>query len=136
MYATNATGPAAFTEAGGLFAKASCRRRLTHEPDPAAMPPGPAPLGHLGHALRSDRRRGVRFERPDVPIAAGSLHHLLARSAETGLSQPGKQEDDMMNWNDMGAGMGWGMGFGWLFGLLILVLLVLAIAALIKYLRK
>jgi hypothetical protein len=28
------------------------------------------------------------------------------------------------------------MGFGWLFGLLILVLLVLAIAALIKYLRK
>ena len=42
----------------------------------------------------------------------------------------------MMNWNDMGAGMGWGMGFGWLFGLLILVLPVLAIAALIKYLRK
>ena len=42
----------------------------------------------------------------------------------------------MMNWNDMGTGMGWGMGFGWLFGLLILVLPVLAIAALIKYLRK
>ena len=41
-----------------------------------------------------------------------------------------------MNWNDMGAGMSWGMGFGWLFGLLILVLPVLAIAALIKYLRK
>ena len=37
---------------------------------------------------------------------------------------------------DMGPGMGFGMGFGWLFGLLILVLLVLAIAALIKYLRK
>ena len=42
----------------------------------------------------------------------------------------------MMNWNDMGPGMGFGMGFGWLFGLLILELLVLAIAALIKYLRK
>ncbi len=38
----------------------------------------------------------------------------------------------MMNWNEMSSGM----GFGWLFGLLILVLLVLAIAALIKYLRK
>jgi hypothetical protein len=46
------------------------------------------------------------------------------------------QEDEMMNWNDMGPGMSFGMGFGWLFGLLILVLLVLAIAALIKYLRK
>jgi hypothetical protein len=46
------------------------------------------------------------------------------------------QEDEMMNWNDMGSGMGFGMGFGGLFGLLILVLLVLAIAALIKYLRK
>lgn len=42
----------------------------------------------------------------------------------------------MMNWNDMGPGMGFGIGFGWLFGLLSLVLLVLAIAALIKYLRK
>ncbi|WP_255331081.1 hypothetical protein [Paracoccus albicereus] len=42
----------------------------------------------------------------------------------------------MMNWNDMGPGMGFRMGLGWLFGLLILVLLVLAIAALIKYLRK
>ncbi len=49
---------------------------------------------------------------------------------------PEKQEDDIMNWNDVGHGMGFGMGFGWLFGLLILVLLVLAIAALIKYLRK
>ena len=38
----------------------------------------------------------------------------------------------MMNWNDMGSGM----GFDWLFGLLILVLVVLAIAALVKYLRK
>ena len=38
----------------------------------------------------------------------------------------------MMNWSDMSQGM----GFGWLFGLLILVLVVLAIAALIKYLRK
>ena len=38
----------------------------------------------------------------------------------------------MMNWNDTGPGM----GFGWLFGLLILALVVLAIAALIKYLRK
>jgi hypothetical protein len=28
------------------------------------------------------------------------------------------------------------MGFGWLFGLLILALVVLAIAALVKYLRK
>jgi hypothetical protein len=37
-----------------------------------------------------------------------------------------------MNWNDTGHGM----GFGWLSGLLILVLVVLAIAALIKYLRK
>lgn len=31
---------------------------------------------------------------------------------------------------------GTGMGFGWLFGLLILVFVVLAIAALVKYLRK
>jgi len=31
---------------------------------------------------------------------------------------------------------GYGMGFGGLFGLLILVLVVLAIAALVKYLRK
>ena len=38
----------------------------------------------------------------------------------------------MMN----GIGMGFGMGFGWLFGLLILVLVILAIAALVKYLRK
>jgi len=50
--------------------------------------------------------------------------------------QQENQEDEMMNWNDMGPGMGFGMGLGWLFGLLILVLLVLAIAALIKYLRK
>lgn len=42
----------------------------------------------------------------------------------------------MMNWNEMGPGMVFGMGFGWLFGLLVLTLLVLAIAALIKYLRK
>lgn len=46
------------------------------------------------------------------------------------------REDEKMNWNDMGSGMGFGMGFGWLFGLLILVLVVLAIAALVKYLRK
>jgi len=38
----------------------------------------------------------------------------------------------MTNWHEMGPGM----GFGWIFGLLVLVLLVLAIAALIKYLRK
>ncbi|GGO30375.1 hypothetical protein GCM10010991_15180 [Gemmobacter aquaticus] len=31
---------------------------------------------------------------------------------------------------------GIGMGFGWLFGLLVLVLVILAIAALVKYLRK
>ena len=46
------------------------------------------------------------------------------------------QEDEKLNWNDMGSGMGFGMGVGWLFGLLILVLVVLAIAALIKYLDK
>jgi hypothetical protein len=46
------------------------------------------------------------------------------------------QEVEMMNWNEMGPRMGFVMGFGWLFGLLILALVVLAIAALIKYLRK
>ncbi|AMY72280.1 hypothetical protein [Frigidibacter mobilis] len=46
------------------------------------------------------------------------------------------QEDEMMNWNDMGYGMGLGMGFGWLFGLICLALVILVIAALIKYLRK
>jgi len=38
----------------------------------------------------------------------------------------------MMNWNEMGNGM----GFGWIAWILILVLLALAIAALVKYLRK
>jgi len=33
-------------------------------------------------------------------------------------------------------GMGFGMGFGWLWMIVILVLVGLAIAALIKYLRK
>ncbi len=33
-------------------------------------------------------------------------------------------------------GMGYGMGFGWLWGIVILVLAGLAIAALVKYLRK
>lgn len=42
----------------------------------------------------------------------------------------------MINWNEMDHGMGFGMGLGWLFGLLCLALIVLAIAALIKYLRK
>ena len=42
----------------------------------------------------------------------------------------------MMNWNETGPGMVFGMGFGWVFGLLILVLEGLAIAVLIKYLRK
>lgn len=42
----------------------------------------------------------------------------------------------MMNWNEMGDGMGFGMGFGWIAWILILGLLALAIAALIKYLRK
>jgi hypothetical protein len=51
---------------------------------------------------------------------------------EARIAQAGNQEDEMMNWNEMGPGM----GFGWLFGLLILVLVVLAIAALIKYLRR
>ena len=55
---------------------------------------------------------------------------------EARIALAGNQEDEMMNWNEMGPGMGFGMGFGWLFGLLILVLVVLAIAALIKYLRK
>jgi hypothetical protein len=55
---------------------------------------------------------------------------------EVRIAQVRSQEDEMMNWNEMGPGMGFGMGFGWLFGLLLLVLVVLAIAALIKYLRK
>ena len=42
------------------------------------------------------------------------------------------QEEAMMN----GYGMGLGMGFGWLWMIIILVLVGLAIAALIKYLRK
>jgi uncharacterized membrane protein len=42
------------------------------------------------------------------------------------------QEDAMMN----GYGMGLGMGFGWLWMIVILVLVGLAIAALVKYLRK
>jgi uncharacterized membrane protein len=58
------------------------------------------------------------------------LGPITQRSAAT------TREDENMNWNDMGTGMGFGMGFGWLFGLLILVMVVLAIAALIKYLRK
>jgi uncharacterized membrane protein len=36
----------------------------------------------------------------------------------------------------MGTGMGFGMGFGAIWMLLILGLVVLAIAALVKYLRK
>ena len=39
----------------------------------------------------------------------------------------------MMNGDMMGGGMMFGMGVGWL---LVIVLLVLAIAALVKYLRK
>lgn len=61
---------------------------------------------------------------------------MLAQGPEKRLTYDGQTEDTMMNWNEMGPGMGFGMGFGWLFGLLILVLVVLALAALIKYLRK
>ena len=43
-----------------------------------------------------------------------------------------RQERAMMN----GYAMGWGMGFGWLWMIVILVLVGLAIAALVKYLRK
>ena len=43
-----------------------------------------------------------------------------------------KGETGMMD----GFGMGFGMGIGWLWGILLLVLVGLAIAALIKYLRK
>jgi hypothetical protein len=42
------------------------------------------------------------------------------------------QEGTMMN----GYGMGLGMGFGWLWMIVILALVGLAIAALVKYLRK
>jgi hypothetical protein len=42
------------------------------------------------------------------------------------------QEETMMN----GYGKGLGMGFGWLWMIVILVLVGLAIAALVKYLRK
>ena len=42
----------------------------------------------------------------------------------------------MMNGYGMGWGMGWGMGFGWLWMIVTLVLVGLAIAALVKYLRK
>jgi hypothetical protein len=42
------------------------------------------------------------------------------------------QERTLMN----GYGMGLGMGFGWLWMIVILVLVGLAIAALVKYLRK
>ena len=35
-----------------------------------------------------------------------------------------------------GYGMGWGMGFDWLWMIVILVLVGLAIAALVKYLRR
>jgi uncharacterized membrane protein len=42
------------------------------------------------------------------------------------------QEGAMMG----GYGMGLGMGFGWLWMIVILVLVGLAIAALVKYLRK
>jgi len=42
------------------------------------------------------------------------------------------QERTVMN----GYGMGHGMGFGWLWMIVILVLVGLAIAALVKYLRK
>ncbi|KDB01708.1 hypothetical protein U879_21130 [Defluviimonas sp. 20V17] len=57
-------------------------------------------------------------------------------SVQTAQSTVGTKEIEMTNWNGTGMGMGFGMGFGWLFGLLTLVLVVLAIAALIKYLRK
>lgn len=53
-----------------------------------------------------------------------------------GASCGEKEENDVMNSNEMGPGLGFGMGSGWLFGLLILALVVLAIAALTKYLRK
>lgn len=65
-----------------------------------------------------------------------NLTHVIAGADHEAHCAHQTQEDEMMNWNDMGYGMGYGMGFGWLFGLLILVLVVLAIAALIKYLRK
>ena len=42
------------------------------------------------------------------------------------------QETTMMN----GCGTGLGMGFGWLWMIVILVLVGLAIAALVKYLRR
>jgi hypothetical protein len=64
------------------------------------------------------------------------LPHVVVRAGQKAYPTGENQEDEMMNWNDMGSGMGFGMGFGWLFGLLILALVVLAIAALIKYLRK
>lgn len=58
---------------------------------------------------------------------------MLARAPENrGTLQQETKENDMTH----GTGMGFGMGFGWFFGLLTLVLVVLAIAALIKYLRK
>jgi|TARA_Y100001951_G_C11268005_1_gene256850 hypothetical protein len=68
-----------------------------------------------------------------APTAALVRYPIFSQEPiEMRTPQARKQEDGMMNWNEMGHGM----GFGWLFGLLILVLLVLAIAALIKYLRK
>ena len=45
---------------------------------------------------------------------------------------PNEKEQAMMN----GYGTGFGMGFGWLGMIVVLVLAGLAIAALIKYLRK
>ena len=47
-----------------------------------------------------------------------------------------KHITDQENLTMNGYGMGFGMGFGWLWMIVILVLVGLAIAALVKYLRK
>jgi len=65
-----------------------------------------------------------------------ALPHIVARAGQQAHTTAENQEEEMMNWNEMGSGMGLGMGFGWIFGLLCLALVVLVIAALIKYLRK
>ena len=51
---------------------------------------------------------------------------------ETGYNSGLEQKTAMMN----GYNMGWGMGFGWIWMAVTLVVVGLAIAALLKYLRK
>jgi hypothetical protein len=68
--------------------------------------------------------------------ARGNLHQIAGKRLRLAIRDHVRRNDmdRMMEWQ--GGGMGAMMAGGWLLGLLLLVLAILAIAALIKYLRK